>query len=164
MPFAALLSDSWQSLGFKLKLKLTLAIASTSTALPQKNQDRGPWGGMQQRDSFMVIRIPIPNLHEATDLVVYVQTHLDLFTPAMDLEVSEFDAKAQVGSIVILSVTQVDQTVRISYKLTFSADYTCSGIEYAGSHARSILGTVAAADWLFVPPAPMPERSTVEEF
>jgi hypothetical protein len=31
LPFAALLSDSWQSLGFKLKLKL--AIASTSTAL-----------------------------------------------------------------------------------------------------------------------------------
>jgi hypothetical protein len=42
LPFAALLSDSWQSLGFKLKLKLkltlTLTIASTALLCLRKNR------------------------------------------------------------------------------------------------------------------------------
>ncbi len=111
----------------------------------------------------MVIRISIPSPLEAADPVAYVQKHLDLFMPAMDLEVSEFDAKARVGSIVILSVIQVEKAVSIHYKLTFSADYTCSGIEYAGVHERLLRGTVEAGEWLFFPPPGMPERSTVDE-
>lgn len=112
----------------------------------------------------MVIRIPIPSPLAAADLVGYVQKHLDLFTPALDLEVAEFDAKAQVERLVILSVTQVDQTVSILYKLTFTADYTCSGIEYAGAHERRLMGIAHEGDWLFDPPPRMPERSTVDEF
>ena len=111
------------------------------------------------------IRIPIPaaGTVESSDLVAWFQTHVAALSAALDLVVAEFDKKAQIDSIKIEAAEVTANRVIVTYRLSFSASDTCSGIDYAGTHQRTAQGLRDGDAWVFQPPKPMPKRSTADE-
>ncbi len=111
-----------------------------------------------------VIQIPVPPSEDSLSLVRFAQESVAQLLPAMDLEVTEFDSKAQVDQIEILSVDAKAESILITFHLKFSASYTCSGIDYAGTHIRTLRGSREDNLWIFPAHQPTPSRSTVDEF
>ena len=111
-----------------------------------------------------VIRLPADFLSDSCDVVACVSRRLNDLRPAMDLDVSEFDSKAQIDSCEIVSVKCTEGSIEICYQLKFSASYTCSDIEFAGTHQRTLRGVREGNFWVFEPPPSVESRSTVDEF
>ena len=111
------------------------------------------------------IRIPIPKAGgmEADVLVEWFQVRLEKLSAALDLVVSEFDKKAKIDVIKIEAVDVTGSTVTVTYRLSFSASDTCRGIDYSGTHQRTVHGIVDGRDWMFEPSKPLPKRSTADE-
>ncbi|HQX50471.1 MAG TPA: hypothetical protein PLY87_19905 [Planctomycetaceae bacterium] len=111
------------------------------------------------------IRIPVPAAGSvrSLDLVAWFRVHVDALSAALDLIVAEFDKKAQIDSIQIDAVDMHGDAVTVTYQLSFSASYTCSGIDYAGTHQRTVTGVRDGDFWVFRPPFILPKRSTADE-
>ena len=111
-----------------------------------------------------VVRLPAGFLTDSHDAVVCVRRRLNDLRPAMDFDVSDIDSKAQIDSCEILSVTSTEGSIEISYQLKFSASYTCSDIEFAGTHQRTLRGVREGDFWVFQSRPSVESRSTVDEF
>ncbi len=111
------------------------------------------------------VRIPVPaaGSAESLDLVAWFQTRVDALSAALDLVVAEFDKKAQIDNIQIDEIDVHDNAVTVTYQLAFSASYTCSGIDYAGTHQRTVTGVRDGNWWVFRPAFILPKRSTADE-
>lgn len=112
----------------------------------------------------MEIRIPVMEPDDSIDFADYFRARMELLSPALDLEVEEFDSRARIDSLLITSVELEEQAISIVYRLAFSASYTCTGIDYAATHDRTLRGVRRGMDWIFPIHQPKPERSTVDEF
>lgn len=110
-----------------------------------------------------MVNFPAPAEPSSTSLLEWVQTHLTLLHPALDLDVKEFDRKARIDKLELLSTDLHGGRVTIRYRLSFSAMYTCAGIDYESSHERQIEGQVTGDSWIFPEYRPLPARSTADE-
>lgn len=111
-----------------------------------------------------VVRLPAGFLDDSSDAVTCVRLRLNDLRPAMDLDVSDFDPKAQIDSCEMLSVRSTEGSIEICYQLRFSASYTCSDIEFAGNHKRTLRGVREGDFWVFESRPSFESRSTVDEF
>lgn len=111
-----------------------------------------------------VIRIPADFLNESDDAVACVCDRLAELAPVMDLDVSDFDSKAQIESCEVISVKTSQDIIEISYELRFSASYTCTDIEFAGTHQRTLRGVRDSDFWVFESRPSVESRSTLDEF
>lgn len=111
-----------------------------------------------------VVRLPADFLTDSPDAVACVRLRLAELAPAMDLDVSDFDSKAQIDSCEVISVKTSQHSIEICYQLKFSASYTCSDIEFAGTHQRTLRGVLDRDFWIFESRPPVESRSTVDEF
>ena len=111
-----------------------------------------------------VVRLPADLLGDSRDAVACVRHWLAELAPVIDLDVSDFDSKAQIDSCEILSVRSTEGSIEICYQLKFSASYTCSDIEFAGTHHRTLRGVREGDFWVFESLPTVESRSTVDEF
>ena len=111
-----------------------------------------------------VVRLPADFLNDFHDAVACVRHRLAELAPVMDLDVSDFDAKAQIDSCEVISVKTGQDTIEICYELKFSASYTCTDIEFAGTHQRTLRGVLDGDSWVFESCPTIESRSTVDEF
>ena len=111
-----------------------------------------------------VVRLPADFVNDSHDAVACVCRRLNELAPVIDLDVSDFDSKAQIDSCEILSVRSTEGSIEICYQLKFSASYTCSDIEFAGTHHRTLRGVRDGDFWVFESLPSVESRSTVDEF
>ena len=111
-----------------------------------------------------VVRLPADFLNDSHDAVACVRHRMAELAPVIDLDVSDFDSKAQIDSCEVISVKTGQDTIEICYQLKFSASYTCSDIEFVGTHQRTVRGLREGDFWVFESRPSVESRSTVDEF
>lgn len=111
-----------------------------------------------------IVRFPADALNDAGDEVAGVRRRLAELASVMDLDVSDFDSKAQIDLIEVVSVSTSQDTIEICYELRFSASYTCTDIEFAGTHQRTLRGVRDGGFWVFESRPDVETRSTADEF
>ncbi|MFO0999809.1 MAG: hypothetical protein U0936_05710 [Planctomycetaceae bacterium] len=111
-----------------------------------------------------IVRLPADFLNDSHDVVACVRRRLAELEPVIDLDVSDFDSKAKIDSCEVISVQTSENAIEICYELKFSASYTCTDIEFAGTHQRILRGVRDGDFWVFESCPSFESRSTVDEF
>ena len=63
-----------------------------------------------------VVRLPADFVNDSHDAVACVCRRLKELAPVIDLDVSDFDSKAQIDSCEILSVKSTEGSIEICYE------------------------------------------------
>ncbi len=87
-----------------------------------------------------VITLQLPEPLQGAALLAWLNEHVQLLYPAMDLEVTEYDELAQVDQVVIVSCHMAANALTIQYEVFLSAFYGCSDIHYKHQVIRTLRG------------------------
>ena len=113
------------------------------------------------------VRIQIPvdeDEDNPLDLVAFFQERLESdLAPAIDYGVTEFDERATINNIECTDVVANDDSVIVTYEVSFSAYYGCSDMDYANTDKRTVRGRRVENTWVFPLHVPPPTRSTHDE-
>lgn len=112
----------------------------------------------------LLIHIP-SHIEDDEELAEWVRDNPDLFSGAMDLDVSQFNDRATVQDVTITEVEIDEESVAINYEYNFSAYYGCRDMNHDGTSDEDVIVGVKNGATLefekFIPPE---RRSTNEEF
>ena len=97
------------------------------------------------------IRVVVPDSAQGSEaLLIWVQQNIELFLPAMDLDVSAYDQLAQVQAVMMDAVDVYPEKVKLTYRLSYSVFSPCQQEYFTGGSAVLFLkGKRVNTDWFF---------------
>lgn len=99
-----------------------------------------------------------------TQLIRYIQKRISDLKPALDLDVSYIDERADVIDIQVTGVTESKSAIEITYDVTYDAYHGCKDQNHSGDEERFLCGERIDDCWVFDANIPREKRSTYEEF
>ena len=110
------------------------------------------------------ITLEVPGDYDEDQIKEYLTESVEDLYGAMDLEVNNFDDRAQVDDVNITEIELTADTVQIEYEIEYSAHHGCRDASYSESDQRTISGTRVGNIFRFAEFVAPPERTTYEEF
>jgi hypothetical protein len=108
--------------------------------------------------------IDLPDGLDDEELKDYLMANVEDLYPAMDLEVNDFDDRAQVDDVTITQIDLTSDSINIEYDVEYSAYHGCRDANYADADQREIAGERIGNKFIFDTFSPPPKRTTYEEF
>jgi hypothetical protein len=111
------------------------------------------------------LKIDIPShIKDDDDLAAWIYNNPKLFYDAMDLDVSQLDARATVHKVTITNLEIDEHSIFIDYEYAYSAYYGCRDKNYAGTSEENIIVGARKENTLeFEKFTPSEKRSTYDE-
>lgn len=112
----------------------------------------------------LLIEIP-SHIEDDDELADWVRGNSEAFWPAMDLDASQHDDRANVDEVNITEVEIDERTVAIHYDYEYSAYYGCRDVNYSDTTDEEVIvGQRQGNTLLFEKFKPRERRSSDEEF
>ena len=111
-----------------------------------------------------MLNIELPeHLTDHHAMADWVREHIQVFYPALDLDVTDYDAHAILEKVRIIEIDL--QPVAIEYEYDYAIFSGCRDLNFTGTSKRNrITGTLQGRTLTFPLHQSLPTRSTCDEF